>query len=138
MYTLNDHRTRWPESPLPFPRSLAVVAALLLLAACAEPQTVESISAAARERFSERIAPYQDHPSEQMIADLGPPDQDSPTKEGGRKLVWERHDTKTIDNQVLPIACTVTALTNSDDVVFFVLAGGNTVYCSEVFAANPS
>lgn|GEM_PF-3479943 len=124
---------------MPFLRLLsAAVAALLLLAACAEPQTAESVSKAARERFSERIAPYQDHPSEQMIADLGPPDQDSPTKEGGRKLVWERHDTKTIDDKVLPIVCTVTALTHSDDTVFFVFAGGNTLYCSEVFAANPS
>ncbi|MFE0756843.1 hypothetical protein ACFW16_22970 [Inquilinus sp. NPDC058860] len=123
---------------MPFPKSPILVAALLLLAACAEPQTAESVSAAARERFGERIAPYQDHPSAQMIADLGPPDHDTPTKEGGRKLVWERHDTKTIDDQVLPIACTVTALTHSDDVVFFVLAGGNTIYCSEVFAANPS
>ena len=124
---------------MPFLRLLsAAVAALLLLAACAEPQTVESISAAARERFSERIAPYQDHPSEQMIADLGPPDRDTPTKSGGRELVWERHDTKTIGDQILPTVCTVTALTKSDDVVYFVFAGGNTVYCSEVFAANPS
>jgi hypothetical protein len=123
---------------LPFPKSLTAAAALLLLAACAEPQTTDSITAAARERFGERIAPYQDHPSAQMIADLGPPDRDTPNKEGGRKLVWERHDSKTIDDQVLPIVCTVTALTNSDDMVFFVLAGGNTVYCSEVFAANAS
>ena len=117
---------------------MTATAVLLLLAACAEPQTSEGVLAAARERFSERIAPYQDHPSAQIIADLGSPDHDTPTKEGGRKLVWERHDSKTIDDQVLPITCSVTALTNSDDVVFFVLAGGNTVYCSEVFAANPS
>ncbi|WP_225767242.1 hypothetical protein [Inquilinus sp. Marseille-Q2685] len=123
---------------MPVSRSLAAVAAVLLLAACAEPETAESVTAAARESFGKRIAPYQDHPSAQMIADLGPPDQDTPTKEGGRKLVWERHDTKTIDDQVLPITCSVTALTNSQDVVFFVLAGGNTIYCSEVFAANPS
>lgn len=123
---------------MPFPRSLAAVAALLLLAACAEPQTPESVLAAARVRFSDRIAPYQDHPSAQIVADLGPPDQESPTKEGGRKLVWERHDTKTVDDQTLPTVCTVTALTHSDDVVFFVFAGGNTVYCSEVFAAKPS
>ncbi|WP_342241044.1 hypothetical protein [Inquilinus sp. OTU3971] len=123
---------------MPFLRLVSAAAALLLLAACAEPQTTDSITAAARERFGERIAPYQDHPSAQMVADLGPPDRDTPTKEGGRKLVWERHDSKTIDDQVLPIVCTVTALTNSDDMVFFVLAGGNTVYCSEVFAANPS
>ncbi|MGK9164951.1 hypothetical protein KXR53_01565 [Inquilinus limosus] len=123
---------------MPFPRILSASAALLLLVACAEPQTAESVTAAARERFGERIAPYQDHPSAQMIADLGPPDHETPTSEGGRKLVWERHDTKTIDDQVLPIACTVTALTNSQDVVFFVLAGGNTIYCSEVFAAKAS
>jgi len=113
-------------------------AALLLLAACAEPQTVESVTAAARDSFGKRIAPYQDHPSAQMIADLGPPDHESRTSEGGRKLVWERHDSKVIEDKAVPIACTVTALTNSDDVVFFVLAGGNTVYCSEVFAAQPS
>jgi hypothetical protein len=124
---------------LPFLRLLsAAAAALLLLAACAEPQTPESYVAAAKERFSERIAPYQDHPSAQIIGDLGPPDQDTATKEGGRKLVWERHDSKTIEDKVLPIVCTVTALTNSDDMVYFVMAGGNTVYCSEVFAANPS
>jgi len=124
---------------LPVPRSLFAAAALLpLLAACAEPQTVESVTAAARESFGKRIAPYQDHPSAQMIADLGPPDQESATSEGGRKLVWERHDSKVIEDKTVPIACTVTALTNSADVVFFVLAGGNTVYCSEVFAAQPS
>ena len=123
---------------MPFLRLVSAAAALLLLAACAEPQSPDSVTAAARERFGERIAPYQDHPSAEMIADLGPPDRDTPNEEGGRKLVWERHDSKTIDNQVLPIVCTVTALTNSDDMVFFVLAGGNTVYCSEVFAANAS
>lgn len=123
---------------MPFPKSLTVAAALLLLAACAEPQTAESISAAARESFGKRIAPYQDHPLAEMVADLGLPDRDTPTSEGGRKLVWERHDTKTIQDQVLPQVCTVTALTNSQEVVFFVLAGGNTLYCSEVFAANPS
>lgn len=124
---------------LPFVRLLSAAAtALLLLAACAEPQTPESYVAAAKERFSERIAPYQDQPSAQIIGDLGPPDQDTPTKEGGRKLVWERHDSKTIEDKVLPIVCTVTALTKSDDMVYFVMAGGNTVYCSEVFAANPS
>jgi len=123
---------------LPFPKSLTVAAALLLLAACAEPQTAESVSAAARENFSKRIAPYQDHPLAEMVADLGQPDRDTPTSEGGRKLVWERHDSKTIQDKVLPLVCTVTALTNSQDVVFFVLAGGNTLYCSEVFGANPA
>ncbi|MGK9235637.1 hypothetical protein KXS07_03950 [Inquilinus limosus] len=123
---------------MPFPRILSASAALLLLAACAEPQTAESVTAAARESFGQRIAPFQDHPSAQMIAELGPPDHETSTPEGGRKLVWERHDTKTIEDQVLPIACTVTALTNSQDVVFFVLAGGNTIYCSEVFAAKAS
>lgn len=124
---------------MPFPKSLTVATALLLLlAACAEPETAESVSAAARESFSKRIAPYQDHPLAEMVADLGPPDRDTPNQEGGRKLVWERHDTKTIEDQVLPLTCTVTALTHKDDTVYFVLAGGNTLYCSEVFAANPS
>ncbi|MBW8727016.1 MAG: hypothetical protein JF625_17955 [Inquilinus limosus] len=121
---------------MPFPKSLTVAAALLLLAACAEPQTAESVSAAARDNFGKRIAPYQDHPSAEMIADLGQPDRESPTSEGGRKLVWERHDTKTIQDQVLPLVCTITALTNDQDVVFFVLAGGNTLYCSDIFGAD--
>ena len=124
---------------MPVSRSLFAAAALLpLLAACAEPQTAESVTSAARESFSKRIAPYQDHPSAEMIADLGPPDHENATSEGGRKLVWERHDNKVIEDKTVPIACTVTALTNSADVVYFVLAGGNTVYCSEVFAAQPS
>lgn len=123
---------------MPFPKSLTVAAALLLLSACAEPQSAESVSAAARENFGKRIAPYQDHPLAEMVADLGLPDRDTPTSEGGRKLVWERHDTKTIQDQVLPQVCTVTALTNNQDVVFFVLAGGNTLYCSQVFGANPA
>lgn len=109
-------------------------AALLALAACTPPETVESVTAAARSSFGERIAPYQDHSSAQMVAELGPPDRETATSEGGRKLVWERHDSKVVADETLPIVCTVTALTNDRDVVFFVFAGGNTTYCAEVFA----
>ena len=122
-----------------FAKTIRASAALLLLAACAEPQTVDSITAAARANFSERIAPYQDHPRADMVADLGPPDHDTANKEGGRKLVWERHDSKTMtDKEVVPVVCTVTALTNTQDMVYFVFAGGNTVYCSEVFGKATS
>lgn len=122
-----------------FATTIRASAALLLLAACAEPQTADSITSAARANFSERIAPYQDHPRADMVADLGPPDHDTANKEGGRKLIWERHDSKTLtDKEVVPVVCTVTALTNAQDMVYFVFAGGNTVYCSEVFGKTTS
>lgn len=122
--------------------SFAVLAVLLLLPACA-PQTVDEYVAAARKSFGESMAPYQDHPAAKMVADLGPPDKESATPEGGRKLVWERRDTKTAEKtledgetkekEAIDVQCTVTALTKSDDIVYFVFAGGNSVYCSTAF-----
>ena len=124
---------------MPSLRTASAAVLMLALAACAEPQTVESVTSAAREVFGQQIAPYQDHPSAEMIAGLGPPDHETATPEGGRKLVLERHDSKTVkDAEAIPVTCTVTALTNDRDVVFFVFAGGNTVYCSEAFANKPA